>query len=58
MTEHRATDCWALPLGPLYQALLGEAQPDPTVAAGLNERFIRPQTEKTIARLKAAQAQG
>jgi AcrR family transcriptional regulator len=46
------------PWGPLYQALVGEAQHDPAVAAGLNERFIRPQTDKTIARLNAAQEQG
>jgi AcrR family transcriptional regulator len=46
------------PWGPLYQALVGEAQHDPAVAAGLNERFIRPQEEKTIARLAAAQEQG
>lgn len=46
------------PWGPLYQALVGEAQHDPAVAAGLDERFIRPQTDKTVARLKAAQEQG
>lgn len=46
------------PWGPLYQALVGEAQHDPAVAAALNERFIRPQTERTIARLKEAQEQG
>ncbi|GAA1959538.1 TetR/AcrR family transcriptional regulator [Amycolatopsis minnesotensis] len=46
------------PWGPLYQALLGEAQHDPAVSVSLNERFIRPQTEKTVARLRAAQEQG
>ncbi|MEV4807332.1 TetR/AcrR family transcriptional regulator [Nonomuraea sp. NPDC049421] len=46
------------PYGPLYRALIGEAQHDPAVAADLNERFIRPQTDKTIARLKAAQDAG
>ncbi|MFI6295782.1 TetR/AcrR family transcriptional regulator [Nonomuraea sp. NPDC050790] len=46
------------PWGPLYQALVGEAQHDPAVAAGLLERFIRPQTDRTVARLKAAQDQG
>ncbi|WP_030911190.1 TetR/AcrR family transcriptional regulator [Streptosporangium amethystogenes] len=46
------------PWGPLYQALVGEAQHDPAVAAGLGERFIRPQTDRTIVRLKAAQDQG
>ena len=46
------------PWGPLYQALVGEAQHDPAVAASLNERFIRPQAEKTIARLEAGRALG
>ena len=46
------------PWGPLYQALVGEAQHDPAVAAGLNERFIRPQEERTVARLEAAKNQG
>lgn len=46
------------PWGPLYQDLVGEAQHDPAVAAALNERFIRPQTEKTITRLRTAQEQG
>ncbi|MFC4120830.1 TetR/AcrR family transcriptional regulator [Nonomuraea zeae] len=46
------------PWGPLYRALIGEAQHDPAVAAALNDRFIRPQTDKTIARLKTAQDQG
>jgi hypothetical protein len=37
----------------------GAGQPhDPAVAASLNERFIRPQEEKTMARLKTAQEQG
>ena len=39
------------------KGLLGEAQHDPAVAA-LNERLIRPQTEKTVASLKAAQERG
>ncbi|GAA3617705.1 TetR/AcrR family transcriptional regulator [Nonomuraea rosea] len=46
------------PWGPLYQSLVGEAQHDPAVAAGLSERFIRPQTDRTVARLKSAQDQG
>jgi AcrR family transcriptional regulator len=46
------------PWGALYQALVGEAQHDPAVAAGLNERFIRPQAERTIARLETARNQG
>ena len=46
------------PFGPLYQALLGEAQHDPSVAAAHNERFIAPQAEKLRARLELAQRQG
>ncbi|NRQ31840.1 TetR/AcrR family transcriptional regulator [Nonomuraea sp. NN258] len=46
------------PWSPLYRAMIGEAQHDPAVADALHERFIRPQTDKTIARLKAAQDQG
>jgi AcrR family transcriptional regulator len=45
------------PWGPLFQAVVGEAQHDPAVAASLNERFIQPQTEKTVARLKTAKDQ-
>ena len=46
------------PWGPLYRALIGEAQHDPEVAAALNQRFIEPQTADTLARLKAAKDQG
>ncbi|MFC7533763.1 TetR/AcrR family transcriptional regulator [Actinoplanes sp. GCM10030250] len=46
------------PLRHLYQALVGEAQHNPDVAAALNERFIRPQAERTVARLRRARDQG
>jgi AcrR family transcriptional regulator len=56
---HAAVDLLGSPpWGPLYQALIGEAQHDPAVAAALNERFIRPQTERTVARLREAKVQG
>lgn len=56
---HAAVDLLSRPrFGPVFQALIGEAQHDPKVAATLNERFILPQTEKTFARLKTAQEQG
>ncbi|WP_409235694.1 TetR/AcrR family transcriptional regulator [Streptomyces sp. PA5.6] len=56
---HAALDLLANPpFGPLYQALIGEAQSDPQVAAALNERFITPQAELTVARLKTAREQG
>lgn len=46
------------PYGPLFYALVGEAQHDRRVAASLNERFIAPQQDKTVARLRAARDQG
>lgn len=46
------------PFGPLFRALIGEAQHDSQVAAALNERFIAPQADKTVARLEAARDQG
>jgi AcrR family transcriptional regulator len=46
------------PFGPLYQALLGEAQHDAAIAAAVNERFIEPQTRRTVARLEVARDQG
>ncbi|NUP81548.1 MAG: TetR/AcrR family transcriptional regulator [Nonomuraea sp.] len=46
------------PYGPLFYALVGEAQHDRRVAASLNERFIAPQRDKTVARLRAARDQG
>ncbi|GGO32210.1 TetR/AcrR family transcriptional regulator [Micromonospora parathelypteridis] len=56
---HAAVDLLGRPpMGPLYQALVGEAQHDPLVAAALNERFIRPQADRTVARLRKAQQQG
>ncbi|WP_043267534.1 TetR/AcrR family transcriptional regulator [Streptomyces sp. CT34] len=46
------------PWGPLYRALIGEAQHDPAVATALHQRFIEPQTADTLARLKIAKEQG
>ncbi len=46
------------PVGPLYRALIGEALLNPQVAAALNDHFITPQAEKTLARLKVARDQG
>lgn len=46
------------PWGPLYQDLIGEAQHDPKVAAAHHERFVKPQTADTLARLRAAKDQG
>ncbi|WP_320773849.1 TetR/AcrR family transcriptional regulator [Streptomyces sp. CRN 30] len=56
---HAAVDLLATaPVRPLFQALVGEAQQDPAVAAALNERFIAPQASKTVARLEAARDRG
>lgn len=46
------------PLRSLFQALVSEAQHDPGVAAALNERFIAPQADRTVARLETARRQG
>ncbi|MER5622578.1 TetR/AcrR family transcriptional regulator [Streptosporangium sp. NPDC002544] len=46
------------PVGPLYRALIAEALLNPQVAAALNDHFITPQAEKTVARLKVARDQG
>ncbi|MFF1920272.1 TetR/AcrR family transcriptional regulator [Streptomyces sp. NPDC058221] len=43
---------------PLFRAMVSEAQHDPGVAAALNERFIAPQADRTVARLTAARDQG
>ncbi|MFI1523891.1 TetR-like C-terminal domain-containing protein [Kitasatospora cineracea] len=56
---HEAVDLLAgAPFGPLFRALIGEAQQDPGVAAALNDRFIVPQAARTVARLETARAQG
>ncbi|MFI9595951.1 TetR/AcrR family transcriptional regulator [Nonomuraea sp. NPDC052265] len=56
---HSAVDLLAgPPVGPLFRALIGEAQHDPQIAAALNERFIAPQADKTVARLRTARDQG
>ncbi|MEV4381112.1 TetR/AcrR family transcriptional regulator [Streptosporangium sp. NPDC049644] len=46
------------PFGPLFKALIGEAQHDPQIAAALNERFIAPQADKTVARLRPRSGHG
>ncbi|BFV60825.1 TetR/AcrR family transcriptional regulator [Kitasatospora sp. CMC57] len=56
---HEAVDLLGgAPFGPLFRALVGEAQQDPGVAAALNERFIVPQEARTVARLERAREQG
>src|SRR5918998_110620 len=56
---YTAVDHLASPeLGPLFRELVGEAQHDAAVATGLRDRFIAPQADRTVARLRAAQEQG
>lgn len=56
---HAAVDFLARPpMAPMFRALIGEAQHDPAVAAALNDRFTRPQAEKTAARLEKARDEG
>ncbi|MEU5159070.1 TetR/AcrR family transcriptional regulator [Streptomyces sp. NPDC020875] len=44
--------------GPLYAALVGEAQHDPAIATALYERWLQPLTKGTQNRLREAQEQG
>ncbi|GGB24249.1 TetR family transcriptional regulator [Flexivirga endophytica] len=46
------------PLDGLFRSLLGEAQQDAAISAALNERFIAPQTQRTIDRLEKARDAG
>lgn len=56
---HAAVDLLGRPpIGPLYRSLLGEAQHDAAVSDALIERFIAPQTRRTIDRLARAQSSG
>lgn len=56
---HSTVDLMASPeWGPLYRALLGEAQQDPAVAASLKERFLDPATERMRTRVEAARRHG
>ncbi len=56
---HAAVDLLAGPhSGPLFKAVISEAQHDPRIAAALNEQFVTPQADKTVARLEAAREQG
>jgi len=56
---HATVDLMAAePWGPLFQALAGEVQHDPVVAASLNERFFGPLEARSVARIERAQASG
>jgi AcrR family transcriptional regulator len=56
---HSTVDLMATePFGPLFQALAGEIQHDPVVAASLNERFFGPLEARSAARIERAKAAG
>ena len=48
----------APPIGPVYRALIAEAQADEALRATLHERFLRTVEERTLARIVLAQQAG
>ncbi|QKV73545.1 TetR/AcrR family transcriptional regulator [Amycolatopsis sp. Hca4] len=48
----------APPIGPVYRALIAEAQADETLRATLHDRFLRTVEERTLARIVRAQRAG
>ncbi len=48
----------APPIGPVYRAVIAEAQADETLRATLHERFLRTVEESTLARITRAQEAG
>ncbi len=46
------------PIGPVYRALIAEAQASETLRATLHERFLRTVEERTLARIVRAQQAG
>ncbi|GGU48322.1 TetR/AcrR family transcriptional regulator [Lentzea flava] len=48
----------APPIGPVYRALIAEAQGDETLRATLYDRFLRTVEERTLARIVRAQLAG
>ncbi len=46
------------PIGPVYRAVIAEAQGDETLRATLHERFLRTVEERTLARITRAQEAG
>ncbi|QWF86006.1 putative HTH-type transcriptional regulator [Amycolatopsis sp. CA-230715] len=48
----------APPIGPVYRALIAEAQADDTLRATLHDRFLRTVEERTLARIVRAQRAG
>jgi len=48
----------APPIGPVYRALIAEAQADETLRATQYERFLRTVEERTLARIVLAQQAG
>lgn len=48
----------APPIGPVYRAVIAEAQADETLRATLHDRFLRTVEERTLARIVRAQQAG
>ncbi|SFW86923.1 TetR/AcrR family transcriptional regulator [Amycolatopsis australiensis] len=48
----------APPIGPVYRAVIAEAQADEALRATLHDRFLRTVEESTLARIKRAQEAG
>lgn len=46
------------PIGPVYRALIAEAQSDPALRATLHERFLRTVEQRTLDRITRAQDTG
>lgn len=46
------------PIGPVYRAVIAEAQADETLRATLHDRFLRTVEERTLARITRAQETG
>ncbi|WP_280508334.1 TetR/AcrR family transcriptional regulator [Nocardia flavorosea] len=46
------------PIGPVYRAVIAEAQADPALRATLHERFLATVEQRTLERIRRAQSRG
>ncbi|NKY55531.1 TetR/AcrR family transcriptional regulator [Nocardia flavorosea] len=46
------------PIGPVYRAVIAEAQSDPALRATLHERFLATVEQRTLERIRRAQSRG
>ncbi|MFK0046026.1 TetR/AcrR family transcriptional regulator [Streptomyces sp. NPDC090741] len=56
--QRSVTALSTLPLGPLYRAVIAEAQADPALRATLHERFLTTVEQSTLNRITLAQQTG